>query len=52
VHSWCNFCSSAKTLRGRKDTLAQVYFYWGGIAPSPPGIDATGWQLGMAATAR
>jgi len=29
---WCIlgaiFCSSAKTLRGRKDTLAQVYFYW------------------------
>jgi len=35
------FCSSAKTLRGRKDTLAQVYFYWGGNRP-PPGIDATG----------
>ena len=36
------FCSSAKTLRGRKDTLAQVYFYWGGQSPpSPPGIDAT-----------
>ena len=30
------FCSSAKTLRRRKDTLAQVYFYWGAIAPSPP----------------
>jgi len=33
---WCIlgaiFCSSAKTLRGRKDTLAQVYFYWGAIA--------------------
>jgi len=27
------FGSSAKTLRGRKDTLAQVYFYWGAIAP-------------------
>ena len=43
---WCIlgavFCSSAKTLRGRKDTLAQVYFYWGGaIAPLAPGIDAT-----------
>jgi len=37
------FCSSAKALRGRKDTVAQVYFYWGGaIAPlAPPGIDAT-----------
>jgi len=40
---WCIlgaiFSSSAKTLRGRKDTLAQVYFYWGeAIAPSlPPG---------------
>ena len=33
------FCSSAKTLRGRKDSLAQVYFYWGAIAPlaTPPG---------------
>jgi len=30
------FCSSAKTLRGRKDTLAQVYFYWGQSPPSPP----------------
>ena len=30
------FCSSATTLRGQKDTLAQVYFYWGAIAP-PPG---------------
>ena len=29
------FCSSAKTLTGRKDTLAQVYFYWGG-GQSPP----------------
>ena len=43
---WCIlaaiFYSSAKTLRGRKDTLAQVYFYWGGQSPpSPPGIDAT-----------
>jgi len=43
---WCIlsaiFCSSAKTLRGRKDTLAQVYFYWGGaIAPTPAAIDAT-----------
>ena len=38
-----HFCSSAKTLRGRKDTLAQVYFYWGAIAPlaPPAGIDAT-----------
>ena len=38
VHSWCIFCSSAKTLRGRKDTLVQVYFYWGGgqSPPSPP----------------
>ena len=40
VHSWCNFCSSSKTFRGRKDTLAQVYFYWG-QSPPPPGIDAT-----------
>ena len=45
---WCIlgaiFCSSAKTLRGRKDTLAQVYFYWGGSNRSPrppPKIDAT-----------
>jgi len=45
---WCIlsaiFCSSAKTLRGRKDTLAQVYFYWGGGGQSPPppaAIDAT-----------
>ena len=41
---WCIlgaiFGSSAKTLRGRKDALAQVYFYWGGNRP-PPGIDAT-----------
>ena len=32
-------------LEGRKDTLAQVYFYWGGgNRPSrpPPGIEATG----------
>ena len=39
---WCIlgaiFCSSAKNLRGRKDTVAQVYFYWGGgqSPPSPP----------------
>ena len=43
---WCIlgaiFCSSSKTLRGRKDPLAQVYFYWGQSPPSPPGIDATG----------
>jgi len=35
------FCSSAKTLRGRKDTLAQVYFYWGGGNQPPrprPGL--------------
>jgi len=36
---WCIpgaiFCSSAKTLRGRKDTLARVYFYWGQSNPSP-----------------
>ena len=42
---WCIlgaiFCSSAKTLRGRKDALAQVYFYWGGAIAAPPGIDAT-----------
>ena len=31
------FCSAAKTLTGRKDTLVQVYFYWGGaIAPFTP----------------
>jgi len=29
------FCSSAKTLRGRKDTLVQVYFYWGQLPPRP-----------------
>jgi len=30
----CITYTQAKTLRGRKDTLAQVYFYWGGaIAP-------------------
>jgi len=37
---WCIlgaiFCSSAKTLRGRKDTLARVYFYWGGAITPPP----------------
>jgi len=41
---WCIlgaiFGSSAKTLRGRKDTLAQVYLYWEG-AIAPLGIDAT-----------
>ena len=37
----CITYTQAKTLRGRKDTLAQEYFYWGAIAPSPPGIDAT-----------
>jgi len=26
----------AKTLKGRKDTLALVYFYWGRSPPSPP----------------
>ena len=48
---WCIlgaiFCSSAKTLRGRKDTLAQVYFLLeGAIAPlaPPSGIDATGFD--------
>jgi len=41
--SWCNFCSSAKTLSGRKDTLAQVYFYWGGNRPPrPPGSTPLG----------
>ena len=30
------FCSSAKTLRGRKDTLAQVYFLLGGNRPRRP----------------
>ena len=44
VHSWCNFCSSAKTLRGRKDTLAQEYFYWGGQSPPPP-RDRRHWIL-------
>ena len=36
----------AKTLRGRKDTLALVYFYWGGgdRPPRPLGIDATAAQ--------
>ena len=41
----------AKTLRGRKDTLALVYFYWGGDRPPRPlGIDATvqGANLAMA----
>jgi len=44
---WCIlgaiFCSSAKTLRGRKDTLAQVYLYWGEAIAllAPPRIDAT-----------
>jgi len=39
------FWSSAKTLRGRKDTLAQVYFYWAGNRPPhPPGIDATAFR--------
>ena len=28
--------TQAKTLRGRKDTLAQVSFYWGAIAPLAP----------------
>ena len=33
----------AKTLRGRKDSLALVYFYWRGDRPPRPlGIDATG----------
>jgi len=46
---WCIlgaiFCSSVKTLRGRKDTLAQVYFFIGGGGNRPPlapGIDVTG----------
>ena len=40
VHSWCNFFAlQLQLLRGRKVTLAQVYFYWGAIAPlaPPPG---------------
>ena len=44
VHSWCNFFAlQLQLLRGRKVTLAHVYFYWGAIAPlaPPPGIDAT-----------
>jgi len=49
---WCIlgafFCSSAETLRGRKDTLAQVYFYGGGgNCPPPPGIDATAITPGV-----
>ena len=44
---WCIpgaiFCSSAKTLRGRKDTLARVYFYWGQSNPSPPPGDRRHW---------
>jgi len=49
---WCIlgaiFCSSAKILRGRKDTLAQIYFYWGGgemAPPPPPRVDATGTYI-------
>jgi len=29
----CITYTQAKTLRGRKDTLAQVHFYWGAIPP-------------------
>jgi len=34
--------TQAKTLRGRKDTLAPVFFIGGRSPPSPPRIDATG----------
>jgi len=35
-------------LRGRKDTLALVYFYWRGDRPPRPlGIDATAKWVGM-----
>jgi len=37
------FCSSAKNLRGRKDTLVQVYFYWGQLPPRPPPRDRRHW---------
>jgi len=37
------FCSSAKTLRGRKDTPAQVYFYWGAIARLALSRDRRHW---------
>jgi len=40
---WCllgaMFCSLAETLRGRKDTLARVYFYWRGNRPARPPRD-------------
>ena len=45
---WCIlgaiFCSLAKTLRGRKDTLAQVYFYWGGGNRPPRPRDRRHWS--------
>jgi len=34
--------TQAKTLRGRKDTLAQVYFIGGNRPSRAPGIDSTG----------
>jgi len=39
------FCSSVKTLRGRKDTLAQVFFVGGANAPlAPPPRDRRHWS--------
>jgi len=38
----CITYTQAKTLRGRKDTLAQVYFYWRGNRPLP---DRRHWLL-------
>ena len=36
LHGTLKNKKQAKTLRGRKDTLALVYFYWGAIAPLAP----------------
>ena len=37
VHSWCNFCSSSKTLRGEKILSPRYIFIGGGaIAPLAP----------------
>ena len=42
LHGTLKNKKQAKTLRGRKDTLALVYFYWRGDRPPRPlGIDAT-----------
>jgi len=38
------FCSSSETLRGRKDTLAKVYFYWGDNRPPRPPRDRRHWE--------